>query len=183
MSGLQLALYSSGLNTHPLPAVPSGEIGLECFRLIVQDPRLTQIPLILETPTFEETSVWRRDIEILYELQDVRGSEKEIADKLREMTEAWRSELAEMRRVSGKGPKEKKAPAGKGKKGKKVDAEEDDDAEEAPVKAATKTKAKPKAAAKPRAVGKKRGKKPAPEDEELEHGEGTDSSELTEQDA
>lgn len=154
----------------------SGEIGLECFRLIVQDPRLTHIPLILETPTFEETSVWRREIEILYALQDVRGSEEEIADKLREMTEAWRSELAEMRRVSGKGPKEKKAPAGKGKKGKKGDEEQVDDAEEAPVKAAIKAKAKP------RAAGQKRGKK-APEDEELEHGEGTDSSELTEEDA
>ncbi|GHJ87855.1 hypothetical protein NliqN6_4257 [Naganishia liquefaciens] len=155
-----------------------GEIGLECFRLIVQDPRLTHIPLILETPTFEETSVWRREIEILYELQSVEGSEEEVAGKLKEMTEAWRSELAEMRRVSGKGPKEKKAPAGKGKKGKKGDDDEDGDGEIAPVKAATKAKAK----AKPRAAGKKAGKK-AREDEQLEHGEGTDSSALTEEDA
>lgn len=168
-----------------MSASDSGEIGLECFRLIVQDPRLTQIPLILETPTFEETSVWRREIEILYELQSVDGTEEEIASKLAEMTDAWRKELAEMRRISGKGPKEKKAPAAKTKKGKKGAADVDgDDDEEAPVKAAPKSKAKPKAAAaaKPKAVGKKKGKV-APEEEELEHGEGTDSSELTEEDA
>jgi hypothetical protein len=155
---------------------------MECFRLIVQDSRLTQIPLILETPTFEETSVWRREIEILYELQDVKGSEEEIASRLKEMTEAWKSELAEMRRVSGKGPKEKKAPAAKGKKGKKgADDAVEEDGEEAPAKA-TKATAKPKAAAKPRAVGKKKVAK-AETDEELEHGEGSDTSELTEEDA
>lgn len=156
---------------------------MECFRLIVQDPRLTQIPLILETPTFEETSVWRREIEILYELQDVNGTEEEVASRLKEMTDAWKTELAEMRRISGKGPKEKKQPAAKGKKGKKGADAEDEDGEEVPAKA-TKANAKPKkpkAAAKPRAVGKKRAKMNT--DEEMEHGEGTDTSELTEEGA
>jgi hypothetical protein len=152
---------------------------MECFRLIVQDSRLTQIPLILETPTFEETSVWRREIEILYELQDVKGSEEEIASRLKEMTDAWKTELAEMRRISGKGPKEKKAPAAK--KGKKSADAEEEDGDEVPAKA-TKTKAKPKAAAKPRAAGKKKVAK-VETDEELEHGEGSDTSELTEEGA
>jgi AP endonuclease-1 len=165
--------YPRNRNDLGLTPFHSGEIGLPCFRLIVRDPRLARIPLILETPTFEETSVWRREIEILYELQHVEGTEEDVAAKLGEMTEAWRKELAEMRRISGKGPKEKKAPAVKGKKGKKGD---DEDEEEAPVKA--KGRAKPKAAAKPRAVGKKRGKV---ENEELEHGSGTDTSELTEE--
>ncbi|KAJ9121533.1 hypothetical protein QFC22_002151 [Naganishia vaughanmartiniae] len=154
-----------------------GEIGLECFRLIVQDPRLAQIPLILETPTFEETSVWRREIEILYELQAVDGTPDEIATKLEEVTNAWRIELAEMRRISGKGPKEKKVPVKKGKKGKQAE-EDDEEGQEAEVKKPGKaSKAKAKAAPKPKAVGKKRGK--AVIDEELEHGDTSGSSDLS----
>jgi hypothetical protein len=133
--------------------------------------------LILETPTFEETSVWRREIEILYELQRVEGSTEEIAKKLEEMTNAWRAELAEMRRISGKGPKEKKAPVKKGKKGKQVDDDDDEGQEgevEKPVKA---VRAKVKAAPKPKAAGKKRGK--AVMDEELEHGDTSGTSDLS----
>lgn len=168
------SLASARFGSHAHPLESSGEIGLPCFRLIVRDPRLARIPLILETPTFEETAVWRREIEILYELQHVEGSPGDVAARLDEMTRAWRGELAEMRRVSGKGPKEKKTP--KGKKGKQGD--DDDEESEKPVKA--KAKAKPKAAAKPKAGGKK---KERAVEEELEHGEGTDSSELTEEDA
>lgn len=160
-----------------LSCLSRGEIGLECFRLVVQDPRLAQIPLILETPTFEETSVWRREIEILYELQRVDGSPEEIAKKLEDMTNAWRTELAEMRRISGKGPKEKKAPVKKGKKGQQAnDDQEGEEAEvEKPVKKAGKAKAK--AAPKPKAAGKKRGK--AVVDEELEHGDTSGTSDLS----
>ncbi|KAI5451430.1 DNA-(apurinic or apyrimidinic site) lyase [Naganishia albida] len=162
-----------------------GEIGLACFRLIVRDPRLAHIPLILETPTVEETSVWRREIEILYELQHVDGSEEEVTAKLQEMTDAWKTELAEMRRVSGKGPKEKKAPAAKGKKGKKAEPEEGDGDEEVPELVPVKPKGKATAAAKPKATGRKRGRAVANDekDEELEHGSGTDTSELTEEEA
>jgi deoxyribonuclease-4 len=40
-----------------------GELGLEPFRLIMNDPRLEEIPLILET--IDET-LWPREIELLY---------------------------------------------------------------------------------------------------------------------
>jgi AP endonuclease-1 len=104
---------------------------------------LANIPLILETPTFEETDVWRREMELLYELQEVTGTDEEVEAILKEMTDKWREELKEMRVKSGKGPKEKKGKASKGdddgekptgkktpvakkRKGKKESDEEDD---------------------------------------------------------
>lgn len=119
-----------------------GEIGMAAFRFVVQDPRLANIPLILETPTFEETEVWRREMEILYELQEVDGTEEEVEAKLKEMTESWREELKAMREKSGKGPKPKpakneSAPKAKGKKvpaakkgrGKKASESEEEEEE------------------------------------------------------
>lgn len=88
-----------------------GEIGMAAFRFIVQDSRLAHIPLILETPTFEETEVWKREIEILYQLQQLTGTDEEVESVLKEMTDGWRSELADMRAKSGKGPKPKPVKA------------------------------------------------------------------------
>lgn len=39
-----------------------GNIGSEAFRLIMNDPRLDNIPLILETP---DPSIWKDEIEML----------------------------------------------------------------------------------------------------------------------
>ncbi len=85
-----------------------GEIGLAAFRFLMRDPRLSGIPLILETPTFEEPDVWAREIKLLYELQVLDGADDAVAPRLAEMTDAWRDELAAMRAASGKGPEEKK---------------------------------------------------------------------------
>lgn len=109
-----------------------GEIGLAAFRFVVQDPRTAGIPLILETPTFEETEVWAREIKMLYELQDLIGTDEEVDDKLKEMTETWKVDLAAIRKKSGKDqpgpPKKTKKPAPKkGKKGKKAEDDEEDD--------------------------------------------------------
>ncbi|MFH5832451.1 deoxyribonuclease IV [Halalkalibaculum sp. DA384] len=41
-----------------------GEIGVDAFRLIMQDERFDEIPLILETPNTER---WPREIEMLYD--------------------------------------------------------------------------------------------------------------------
>jgi AP endonuclease-1 len=108
-----------------------GEIGLAAFRFIVRDPRLAKIPLILETPTFEETEVWKREMEILYQLQEVEGTDEEVEVILKEMTDSWRDELKEMRAKSGKGPKPKpakkeKTPTTK-KKGRGKKESDDDD--------------------------------------------------------
>jgi hypothetical protein len=79
--------------------------------------------------------VWRREIEILYEIQAIEGTDEEVEARLTEITDQWRTQRDEIRRVSGKGPKEKepskaaKAKKG-GKKGKKDDDEDEDDDEE-----------------------------------------------------
>ncbi|WP_300367947.1 deoxyribonuclease IV [Hydrogenimonas sp.] len=44
-----------------------GEIGWEAFRLIMNDPRMDDIPLILETI---DESIWKEEIEALYNLTD-----------------------------------------------------------------------------------------------------------------
>lgn len=41
-----------------------GELKLPTFSFIMRDPRLKNIPLILETPTNEDTNVWKREIEV-----------------------------------------------------------------------------------------------------------------------
>jgi deoxyribonuclease-4 len=44
-------------------SIGKGNIGLEAFRLIMNDPRFDNIPLILETP---DPSIWAREIKLLY---------------------------------------------------------------------------------------------------------------------
>jgi AP endonuclease 1 len=110
--------------------IPSGEIGLPAFRFLLRDTRLSSIPLILETPTFEETGVWRREIELLYEIQCLEGSEEEVEVKLGEVKAAWTRERDEIKKNSKKGDKGPKPPKKKGKKGKAdADADEEDEDE------------------------------------------------------
>lgn len=49
-----------------------GHIGLEAFRLIMNDPRLDGLPMVLETPRDEEgkdgDDVWKKEIDALYRL-------------------------------------------------------------------------------------------------------------------
>ncbi|KAG2337235.1 AP endonuclease [Suillus weaverae] len=42
-----------------------GTLGISTFRHIVSDPRTQDIPLILETPTFEATEIWTKEISAL----------------------------------------------------------------------------------------------------------------------
>lgn len=42
-----------------------GHLGISTFRHIVSDPRTQDIPLILETPTFEATEIWTKEISAL----------------------------------------------------------------------------------------------------------------------
>jgi len=46
-------------------SIGRGKIGLETFRLIMNDPRFEAIPLILETP---ESELWAEEIALLYGL-------------------------------------------------------------------------------------------------------------------
>ena len=46
-------------------SIGKGEIGMEAFRFILQDPRFNNIPLILETI---DSSIWEQEIIMLREL-------------------------------------------------------------------------------------------------------------------
>lgn len=41
-----------------------GHISLATFGYLMRDPRLRNIPLILETPTDDDPAVWRKEIEV-----------------------------------------------------------------------------------------------------------------------
>jgi AP endonuclease-1 len=45
-----------------------GHIGLPAFRHILADPRLQNIPIVLETPSFESTEIWTKEVQILNQL-------------------------------------------------------------------------------------------------------------------
>lgn len=57
------ALFGSRVDRHH--SIGKGEIGLEAFKLIMNDPRLEEIPLILETI---DESLWAEEIKLLYSL-------------------------------------------------------------------------------------------------------------------
>lgn len=46
----------------------SGHLGISAFRHIVSDLRTQNIPLILETPMFDATEIWRKEISTLNNL-------------------------------------------------------------------------------------------------------------------
>ena len=56
--------YQSGVDRHEL--IGRGEIGISAFRLVMNDKRFDNIPLILETPDQNE---WEREIRLLHSLQ------------------------------------------------------------------------------------------------------------------
>jgi deoxyribonuclease-4 len=43
--------------------IGKGFIGIDTFRMIMNDPRMNDIPLILETP---DDKLWKEEIEMLY---------------------------------------------------------------------------------------------------------------------
>ncbi|MGD8427333.1 MAG: deoxyribonuclease IV [Balneolaceae bacterium] len=56
-------------------SIGEGEIGLNGFRLLMQDERFDDIPMILETPN---TDKWPEEIALLYEMAGVAQSDQEI---------------------------------------------------------------------------------------------------------
>jgi len=47
--------------------IGKGKIGLEAFKFIMNDNRLDEIPMILETPVFD---IWKDEISLLYKLKE-----------------------------------------------------------------------------------------------------------------
>ena len=77
-----------------------GYLGITAFRHILQDPRTQNIPLILETPSFEQPKeVWGKEIGILHTLTD----DSETNSKYEEDLEELRNVVKEAELKNGKG--------------------------------------------------------------------------------
>ncbi|KZO97759.1 AP endonuclease [Calocera viscosa TUFC12733] len=94
-----------------------GHIGLPTFSHIMTDPRLAHMPMVLETPSFEQQEVWGREIDVLYSFE---------RDHKAKATVYWDGKVNQVREIvkwaEGKGKKPSKA----GAKRKKGDAEDDE---------------------------------------------------------
>ncbi|KAJ7142105.1 xylose isomerase-like protein [Mycena crocata] len=107
-----------------------GHIGIQGFHHILNDARFQNIPLILETPSFEKPEVWAAEIAALHGLSGADADE----DKLEAVAMGVKA-VVDVCSKSKKGtaPKTKKPPAKKGKKKAKAEAEDsnvDTDGEE-----------------------------------------------------
>ncbi|EMR11211.1 hypothetical protein PNEG_00801 [Pneumocystis murina B123] len=69
-----------------------GYIGLEAFRLIINDKRMQGIPLILETPTNDDSKVWKQEIELLRWLYGKESDDAELSAKSNELKQLAKDE-------------------------------------------------------------------------------------------
>ena len=117
-----------------------GTIGLPAFQTILNDPRTQDIPLILETPSFERpVEVWGKEIAALNEVSGMKRvgsgakeeSEVETERKIEGLVEEIR---AAVKLVGGKskdkGTISKKATTGKRGKRKREESEEEESEEQ-----------------------------------------------------
>ena len=87
--------------------VSRGYLGINAFQHILQDPRTQNIPLILETPSFEQPKeVWGKEIEILQTLTGNSKKKKPEEDLQDEVRNAVKE--AELRSVKGNRGKDTK---------------------------------------------------------------------------
>lgn len=110
--------------------VSRGYLGLAAFRHILTDPRTQNIPLILETPSFEQPEeVWGTEIAVL---QRISGAQKNLPMENR--FEALVSEIKDAKQeAESKNPKRKKQDLSKTARPKRrpgVNKDEEDEYEE-----------------------------------------------------
>lgn len=102
-----------------------GFLGLEPFRLIVNDDRMKSIPLILETPAPEQ-QIWAEEIKLLYSMVGKEAGDPEIVRREKELQELGREDrekqLEALKRKAEKAEKKAKSP--RRRKKKDVDTEE-----------------------------------------------------------
>lgn len=101
------------------------------FRHVLRDPRVRGIPVVLETPSFEGTEVWTKEVEVLNRLSalGLDGLEDEDEGDGQAM-EAMADEIREVVRRASGAQKGKGAGARGGKRGRKDAAEEEEQGEE-----------------------------------------------------
>lgn len=115
-----------------------GHLGLEAFRLVMNDARLQGLPLVLETPTGDDPSVWAREITLLHSLVGLRGDEDAflgLAQQLHDQGQPERERVSDVvRRVKqqkeAKQARKGKKPAGGRRKKTKDEHVEGDGAGE-----------------------------------------------------
>lgn len=100
----------------------SGEIGLEAFRLLMRDPRMKNIPMVLETPVEE---AWAKEISVLQHLADPSIPDDEL--DLVKLTQEIKEEVEKHKKEEKK--KETGAKAKVLAKGKRKRADSDDESD------------------------------------------------------
>ncbi|KAH7921053.1 AP endonuclease [Leucogyrophana mollusca] len=88
-----------------------GHLGIHTFRHIVTDPRMQNIPLILETPSFEANEVWTKEIAALNQLSDIGLDEKST----KALEETLTGEIRAVVRARSSGQTTKKSRSRKSK--------------------------------------------------------------------
>ncbi|KAI5776665.1 xylose isomerase-like protein [Geopyxis carbonaria] len=121
--------------------IGTGYIGLEAFRLLMNDERVHGMPMVLETPLKDDdVSTWAEEIKMLEGLVGVDGADEKFLEQskeLQEKGEAERKRVGEQvdKKTAKAKPKAKakaavKAPAkGRAKKKAKVEESEPEDEE------------------------------------------------------
>jgi len=105
--------FGSGKDRHE--NIGMGQLSLLTFQHIVTDSRLHNIPLILETPNFDDDGVWKKEVEVLHMLS---GTGKEGSQKQLSLEELTGDVKKLVEKASGGSKKTTKARAGKKKKNK-----------------------------------------------------------------
>jgi len=64
----------------------SGHIGLSGFHHVVSDKRTQNLPIVLETPSFEKVEVWAKEVEVLNRLSGLSLDEaEEVVSEIRDV--------------------------------------------------------------------------------------------------
>ncbi|KDR69206.1 hypothetical protein GALMADRAFT_104145 [Galerina marginata CBS 339.88] len=114
-----------------------GHLGLLAFQHILTDPCTQNIPLILETPNFEQpAAVWGKEIEVLHRISDSKRQTSPNSDSVldvealvQEVKDSVKSVEAKGNKASGKARKGGKASKTASKRKRKV-KESDEDGED-----------------------------------------------------
>jgi AP endonuclease 1 len=106
-----------------------GFLGLEPFRLIVNDKRLQPVPMILETPA-PMAAVWAQEIDLLYSMVGKGAGDEELAKREEQLQKLGEEDRKEQLGVLDRKVRRKaKLPVRRRKK--KGDSESEEDEEEA----------------------------------------------------
>jgi AP endonuclease-1 len=91
--------------------IGQGYLGLEAFRVLMNDERLQGIPLVLETPNNDDPGVWAKEIKLLERLVGMTGEEEEFKALVAELQAKGKAERDRVGAVVKRSASKKKAGA------------------------------------------------------------------------